>query len=80
MEFYDMKSITLQNMIDYIEENKPEDKKAFKKAAFTTKDGKATKKYNHLHAVRWFCEQYFPDLIPVKKEKAPNKSDVLKGW
>lgn len=65
------KKITLTDMMDYIEENAPKDKSAFKENAFV--DGK----YQHLKAVRWFCSRYMPELIPTKKAKAVKR---LENW
>lgn len=77
MEKFDIpfKKIRLQDMTAYIEKNDPNSKSWFKAVAI---DGKG--KYQHLVAVRAFCNKYAPELIPVKKEPAPNKSDVLKDW
>ena len=74
------KSITLDMMCDYIEENAPEDKEWFKKVCYQTKDGKKTEKYNHLNATREFCKKYAPELIPVAKEKKEPVSKRLENW
>lgn len=68
------KKITAKDIKDYIETNYPQDKAWFKDVAFTNG------KYNHLKAVRAFCEKYAPDLIPVAKEKAPKASDMFANW
>ena len=81
MAFDNYKKITFDDMFNYIEENgTKEDKKEFKKKAFSDKNDKPLKKYNHLNAVRWFCEKYMPDLLPVKKEAEPKITDKLKNW
>ena len=46
----------------------------------TDKDGNAVKKYNHLNAVRKFCEKYAPELIPVAKEKKIPATKRLENW
>ncbi len=79
-EAEDFKKITLDEMLDFIEANHPKDKAWFKAVAFQDKDGNPTEKYNHLHAVRKFCEKYAPDLIPVAKEKKVPPTIRLKNW
>ena len=74
------KKITLDNMCDYIEKNYPNDKKWFKKIAFQDKKGNTTTKYNHLNAVRQFCEKYAPELIPEAKEKKEPATKRLENW
>lgn len=74
------KKISLDMMIDYIEAHYPEDKQWFKKIAYKDKDGNDTGKYNHLNAVRKFCERYAPELIPVAKEKKVPPTERLKNW
>ena len=69
------KKIKLDDMIEYIEKNAPKDKAWFKSVAFDSNG-----KYSHLKAVKEFAGKYFPEIIPTKKEKAPNKSDKLKNW
>ena len=73
------KKITLDAMCDYIEKNYPSDKKWFKSVAYADKDGNKVKKYNHLNAVRKFCEKYAPELIPEKKVKAP-ATKRIENW
>lgn len=70
---WEYKKITLDNMMDYIEKEHPEDKAWFKSIAL--KDGK----YQHLHAVREFCEKYMPDIIPEHKEVLTG-ADKLNRW
>ena len=80
MAFDSYKKISFDDMFNYIEENgTKEDKKEFKKQAFSDKNGNPLKKYNHLNAVRWFCKKYMPDLLPVKKEAEPKITDKLKN-
>ena len=74
MSFDNFRKITLDDMVQYIEQNAPKDKAWFKTVAFVNG------KYNHLRAKKEFCTKYMPEIIPVRKEKAPNKSDVLKEW
>lgn len=71
------KQIKLQDMVDYIEanDNKPATKKWFKSVAYDENG-----KYQHLIAVRAFCERYCPEIIPVAKEKKVKASDILKDW
>lgn len=72
---WDFKKITLDDMMDYITTNAPKDKAWFKSVAID-----ASGKYQHLIAVRAFCAKYMPEIIPVAKEKVPNKSDKLANW
>lgn len=47
-------------------------------------DGKAkttkTDKLNLMYAKEMFCNKYAPELIPIKKEKEPLKSEILSAW
>lgn len=79
-EAEDYKKITLDEMMDFIEENYPKDKKWFKEVAFQDKDGNTVEKYNHLNAVRKFCEKYAPELLPVAKEKKVPPTKRLENW
>lgn len=79
-EAENFKKITFDAMADFIEANFPEDKKWFKKIAFEDKEGNDTGKYNHLNAVRKFCERYAPNLLPVAKDKKPAPTERLKDW
>lgn len=74
------KKITLDEMMEFIEENYPKDKGWFKKVAFQDKDGNTTEKYNHLNAVRKFCEKYAPNLIPKAKAKKPSAIEKFEKW
>lgn len=75
MAITNFKTITLDDMIEYIEANgNNTDKAEFKANAFVNG------KYSHLVAVRYFCGKYFPDLLPVAKPKKAPVSDKLKNW
>lgn len=74
MSFESYRKISFEDMVEYIETNAPKDKKWFKSVAIDSKG-----KYQHLVAVRAFCERYMPEIIPVKTSKT-NKSDILKNW
>lgn len=74
------KKITLDDMCDFIEEHYPEDKKWFKEVAYQDKDGNDIGRYNHLVAVRRFCERYNKDLLPVAKEKPVPATKRLADW
>ena len=76
----DYKKITLDEMLDFIEANCPNDKAWFKEVAYQDKDGNSVEKYNHLNAVRQFCKKYASDLLPVAKEKKPAPTERLKNW
>ena len=79
-EATDSKKITLDEMMDYIEKNYPNDKSWFKEVAFQDKDGNKVDKYNHLNAVRQFCKKYAPELLPKAAEKKPAPTERLKNW
>ena len=74
------KKITLEEMMDFIAANYPNDKEWFKKVAFQDKDGNDVEKYNHLNAVRQFCRKYAPELLPKAQEKKPPVSERFKNW
>ena len=77
------KKITLDTMMDYIEENFPKDKAWFKSVALverTNKKGETVVRYSHLDAVREFCKKYAPELIPESKAKKQTAKDKLKNW
>ena len=76
----DFKKITLDDMCDFIEAHFPEDKAWFKKVAFQDATGANVGKYNHLNAVRKFCEKYAPDLLPKPKEKPIPKTARFDKW
>ena len=79
-EATDYKKITLDEMMDFIEANYPNDKAWFKGVAFQDKDGNPVEKYNHLNAVRQFCKKYAPELLPVAKEKKVAPTTRLANW
>ena len=79
-EATDYKKITLDEMMDFIEKNYPNDKAWFKEVSFQDKDGNNVDKYNHLNAVRQFCKKYAPELLPVAKEKSGAPPERLKKW
>ena len=79
MALNNYKKITFEDMVEYIEKNAPKDKSWFKENAMAI-DKNGTYKYNHLKAKKAFCEKYFPELIPQRKEQKPNKTDILKNW
>lgn len=74
------KKITLDEMCDFIEKNYPDKKAWFKTVAFTDKDGNPVAKYNHLNAVREFCKEFAPELLPVAKEKKAPATKRLENW
>ena len=67
--------IKVADIHEYMKDKSAEEKKAFKEVAFDENG-----KYQHIKAKRYFCEKYFPKLVPVKKDKAPNKADIFKDW
>lgn len=68
-------TITFEDMKAYIEDNAPNDKEWFKSVAIDSKGV-----YSHFKARKAFCEKYMPEIIPVAKEKAPTKADILANW
>lgn len=73
--------VTLDEAIDFLEANGTDaDRKEFKQWLFTTKTGKICKKANWGNARRRFLEKYYPEFLPVAKEKKPNKSDRIANW
>lgn len=78
--FDNYNTITLEDMMKYIEDNHSEDKHWFKEQAFRDrkdKNGNIKKAYSHLVAKKAFCERYMPSLVPVAKQKA---TDILATW
>lgn len=78
--------MSLEDMVNYIKKNAPQDKDWFLKQAFVTRDIKKKgvvigqkEVYNHLSARKAFCEKYMPEIIPVKKVKT-KATDILKNW
>lgn len=81
---FDYKTMTLDQMAEYIEEKAPQDKGWFKSVAFIdseTKEG-TKKKYVHFTARQEFCKRYMPELIPVAKEpkKETRAKEILENW
>lgn len=80
----DYKKMTLEDMMNYIETNAPQDKEWFKSVAlekvFSKKEKKEIETYNHLKARKAFCERYMPEIIPVAKEPKEKKSQKLLNW
>ena len=87
--------ITLDEMIDWLIENgTDEEKKAFKTALYSYKDGEPMpfdtkagtgeryQKTNFINAKRHFFKAFAPDLLPVKKveEEKPPVSERMKDW
>lgn len=93
-DFANFRKVSFDTMISYIEEYHPTDKADFKKAAIQTvvrektlKSGKVKRtekeQYVHIVAARWFYSKYFPQFLPVakeKKEKPVAAIDKLKDW
>lgn len=79
---YNFNTLTLEQMVEYIEKNAPTDKSWFKKVAYVEKETReGTKKvYSHLRAKKEFCRKYMPEIIPVAKPQKPKASDLLKDW
>lgn len=69
------KKITAEDMKEYIDKNAPADKAWFKSVAFDENG-----KYQHLIAVRAFCDRYMPDIVPKAKEKKAPASDIFANW
>lgn len=74
------KKITLADMAEFIEKNYPDKKAWFKGVAYSDKSGNPTKKYNHLNAVRAFCAEFAPDLLPKKKEQKEPATKRIANW
>ena len=81
---FNFKTMTLEQMAEYIEEKAPQDKGWFKSIAYIDKETKeGTKKvYSHLKAKREFCKSYIPEILPVAKEpkKETRAKDILENW
>lgn len=84
---YNYKTLTFEEMKEYIEKNAPQDKAWFKGVAFGNRvikdnDGNAKKTinvYSHLKAKKAFCERYMPEIVPVAKEKT-SVTKILEDW
>lgn len=75
-DFPVFKKIKLDDMMKYIEENgNKKDKDWFKSIAFDENG-----KYQHLIAVRAFCDKYMPEIIPVAKQPKEKVSKRLENW
>lgn len=79
---YNFNTLTLEQMVEYIEKNAPKDKAWFKEVSHIDKETRTgTKKvYSHLKAKREFCKKYMPEIIPVAKPPTPKASDLMKDW
>ena len=74
------KKITFDEVVDFLEKNGTEEqKKKFKEACFSNKDGEATDKMNWLNGKKWFCGEFAPELLPEKKEVVL-KSSRIANW
>lgn len=71
----EFKKISLDFMIEYIENNAPQDKAWFKSVAFDENG-----RYQHLRTVRAFCKKYMPEIIPEAKPKKAPISNKIKDW
>lgn len=85
---YNYKTLSFEQMADYIETNVPQDKAWFKqiaigKRAVKDKEGnviKTIEAYSHLKAKRAFAERYMPEILPVAKPKAEKVTSRLENW
>lgn len=78
MAFNNFKEITLEDMMNYIDEYAPDFKEEFKEAALINlKDG--TKRYNAAKAKKAFCIKFMPELLP-KTSKPISKTEMLLNW
>lgn len=80
MALNNYKKITFEDMVEYIEDKGGKEDKAWFKSVAIIKDKNGTMRYNHLVAKKAFCEKYMPELLPVKADKKPNKTDILNKW
>ena len=83
MQKLSYKTLTLEQMIEYIDTNAPKDKQWFKGVATKTKTSKEGKKYDaydHFKAREEFCKRYMPEIVPVAKPKKPTKAEILANW
>ena len=75
------KEITKEDMVNYILEYAPKDKKWFKKVIEDNikadKNGK--ERINFISIKRAFCERYNPSLLPKAKNKE-SILDMVKDW
>lgn len=77
----DFKSITKEDMINYILEYAPKDKAWFKQVVEDNikadKNGK--ERINFISIKKTFCERYNPSLIPTSNKKK-SILDMVKDW
>lgn len=81
---FDYRTVTLDQMAEYIEQKAPQDKEWFKNVAFIDKETKegTKKQYLHFTARKEFFERYMPELIPVAKKpkKETRAKEILENW
>lgn len=77
----DFKSITKEDMVQYISEYAPKDKAWFKQVVIENikadKNGK--ERINFILIKKAFCERYNPSLLPKAKNKE-SILDMVKDW
>ena len=79
MAFETMKDLTLEAMMQFIDEKAPDFKEDFKKVALVeNKNGDI--RYNSAKARHAFCDKFMPELLPKKKSPKKTKTDLLKEW
>lgn len=79
MAFETMKDLTLEAMMQFIDEKAPDFKEDFKKVALVeNKNGDI--RYNSAKARYAFCEKFMPELLPKKKAPKKTKTDILNEW
>jgi len=75
------KKITFDEVVDFLTEHgTKEEKAAFKKACYTNAKGETTTKLNWLNGKLWFCTNFAPELVPVKKEEKEPKGKRIENW
>ena len=72
--FESLKKITLNDMVEFLNDKTKEEQEWFLGEAFDDNG-----KYQHLKATRAFCGKYMPELLPNKSNKT-RKSDILLQW
>ena len=78
---HDFKHLTFDEAVDYLSENgTAEQKAAFKKACYSNAKGESVTKLNWLNGKKWFCENFIPELIPVKKANSEPKGNRIANW
>ena len=80
---YEFKTLKIEDMIQYLKENAPDEIAWFLTEAYherTTKKGKKITVYNHLKAKRAFCEKFMPDIVPPKREPKERATKILEEW